>query len=101
MNTHYYYCLVSEVKPEHCPMIFEIAGEVLDESAVINLESRLKSVRADALWDFFFIEPHKTEASASHWNFGAESYVRQTGAIYLFNPSLSVEEVLFLHSLET
>ena len=101
MNTHPYYCLISEVKPEHYPMIFEIAGEVLNESAIINLERRLKSARASILWDFFFIEPHKTKVSASYWNFGTESYVRRTGAIYLFNPSLSLEEVLFLRSLET
>ena len=98
MNTHYYYCLVSEVKPEHYPMIFEIAGEVLDESASIHLESY---VRASTYWDFFFIEPHKRGIPASHWNFGAESYVKQTDAIYLFNPSLSLEEVLFIRSLET
>ena len=101
MNTHYYYCLVSEVKPEHYPIIFEIAGEVLDESAIISLENRFKYARERALWDFFFIEPHKSTATGSHWNFGTEAYVRQTDAIYLFNPSLSLHEVLFLRSLET
>ena len=101
MNTHYYYCLVSEVKSEHYPMIFEIAGEVLNESAIINLERRLNYARTGILWDFFFIEPRKSEASTSHWNFGTECYVKQTDAVYLFNPSLSLEEVLFLRSLET
>ena len=100
MNTYYYCCLISEVKPEHYPMIFEVVGEVLNESAVINLESRLKRVRTDSHWSFFFVEPHRNEFTASHWNFGNEDYVRQTNAIYLFNPSLSLEEVLFLHSLE-
>ena len=38
MSTHYYYCLLSEVKPEHYPMIFEIAGEPLNEGSIINLE---------------------------------------------------------------
>ena len=101
MNTQYYYCLVSEVKPEHYPMIFEIAGEVLDESAIINLENRFDYARTSVLWDFFFIEPRRRGTPASHWNFGAESYLKQTGAIYLFNPSLSLKEVLFLRSLET
>lgn len=101
MNTHYYYCLVSEVRSEHYPRIFEIAGEVLNESSIINLECSLISARRDNVWDFFFIEPHKRGIPASHWNFGAESYVKETDAIYLFNPSLSLKEVLFLHSLET
>ena len=101
MNIHYYYCLVSEVKPEHYPMIFEIAGEVLNESTSINLERRLNYASTGILWDFFFIEPYKCKNSDSYWNFGTEIYVRQTDAIYLFNPSLSLEEVLFLHSLET
>lgn len=101
MNTQHYYCLVSEIKPEHYPMIFEIAGEVLDGSAIIKLERRLNYARMGILWDFFFIEPHRTETTASYWNFGTESYVRQTDALYLFNPSLSLEEVLFLRSLET
>ena len=98
MNTHYYYCLLSEVKPEHYPMIFEVAGEVLNESTIIRLESY---VRARTYWDFFFIEPRRRGTPASHWNFGSESYLKQTGALYLFNPSLSLKEVLFLHSLET
>ena len=101
MNTHHYYCLISEVKPEHYPMIFEIAGEVLDVSAIINLERRFKHARTGILWDFFFIEPYKSAITGSHWNFGTEAYVRRTDAIYLFSPSLSLEEVLFLHSLET
>ena len=101
MNAHHYYCLISEVKPEHYLMIFEIAGEVLNESAIINLERRFKYARESDLWDFFFIEPYKSVITASHWNFGTEAYVRKTDAIYLFNPSLSLEEVLFLRSLET
>lgn len=100
MNT-YYYCLLSEAKPEHYLMIFEVAGKVLNESAVINLDRRLSSAHKTAFWDFFFIEPHKKGTPASHWNFGTEAYVKKTNAIYLFNPSLSLEEVLFLHSLET
>lgn len=101
MNTHYYYCLISEVKPEHYPMIFEIAGEVLNESNTVTLEDMLSYVRKSTPWDFFFIQPHKTGIPASYWNFGTKNYVKKTDAIYLFNPSLSVEEVLFLHSLET
>ena len=102
MNTHHcYYCLLSEVKPEHYPMIFEIAGEVLNESAIISLERRLKYARKSTLWDFFVLEPYKSVTTASHWNFCTEAYVKKTNAMYLFNPSLSLEEVLFLHSLET
>ena len=101
MNIHYYYCLVSEVKPEHYPMIFEVAGEVLNESSIINLERRLNSARMEGIWDFFFIEPYEKETLDSRWNFGTEDYVKETDPVYLFNPSLSVEEVLFLHSLET
>ena len=101
MNTHYYYCLISEVRPEHYPRIFEIAGEVLNEGSIINLERRLISARGDNVWDFFFIEPYMYATTGSYWNFGTEAYVRQTDAIYLFNPSLSLEEVLFLRSLET
>ena len=82
-------------------MLFEIAGEVLDESAIINLERRFKYARESAIWDFFLIEPYKSVITTSHWNFGTEAYVRKTDAIYLFNPSLSLEEVLFLRSLET
>ena len=100
MNTqYYYYCLISEVKPEHYPMIFEIAGEVLDESTITCLEDSY--ARSGTSWDFFFIEPRRRGTPASHWNFGSESYLKQTDALYLFNPSLSLEEVLFLHSLET
>ena len=101
MNTHYYYCLISEVKPEHYPMIFEVAGKVLSENAIVNLERNLTYVYIEGTWDFFFIEPHDKETLDSRWNFGTELYVKETNAIYLFNPSLSVEEVLFLHSLET
>ena len=101
MNTQYYYCLVSEIRSEHYPMIFEITGEVLNESAIINLENKLKYARTGILWNFFLIEPHKRGIPATHWNLGTESYVKQTDAIYLFNPSLSLKEVLFLHSLET
>ena len=101
MNTRHYYCLVSEIKSEHYPMLFETAGEVLNESTIINLEHMLKDARKDTLWEFFFIEPHYRGIPTSHWNFGTESYVKQTDAVYLFNPSLSLEEVLFLHSLET
>ena len=100
MNT-YYYCLLSEVKPEHYPMIFEIAGEVLNESTLVSLEDMLSYMRKSAPWDFFFIEPHNLRASNSHWNFGTKRYAKLRNAVYLFNPSLSVEEVLFLHSLET
>lgn len=100
MNT-YYYCLLSEVKPEHCPMIFEVAGEALNESAIINLDRALRSAHLEGTWDFFFIEPHEKEILGSRWNFGTEDYVKKTDAIYLFNPSLSLEEVLFLRSLET
>ena len=100
MNT-YYYCLLSEVKPEHYPLIFEVAGEVLNESAVIELERMLRYVRKNTPWDFFFIQPYKTGIPASHWNSGTELYVKLRNAVYLFNPSLSLEEVLFLHSLET
>lgn len=101
MNTQHYYCLLSEVKPEHYPMIFEIAGEVLNESTISNLERMLKFTRKDDFWDFFFIEPHKRGIPGSHWNFGTKHYAKKTNAVYLFNPSLSVEEVVFLHSLET
>lgn len=101
MNTHHCFCLVSEVKPEHCPMLFEIAGEELNESAITTLERILKYARRDKLWNLFFIEPHKKETLDSRWNFGTENYAKKTDAIYLFNPSLSVEEVLFLRSLET
>ena len=97
----YYYCLLSEVKPEHYPMIFEVAGEVLSESATINLDHMLRSAHMEGTWDFFFIEPHEKETLDSRWNFGTKDYVKKTDAVYLFNPSLSVEEVLFLHSLET
>ena len=100
MNT-YYYCLLSEVKPEHYPMIFEVAGEVLNESALVNLERRLSFARKYAPWYFFFITPHKDGIFASHLNFGAEDCAKKTDAIYLFNPSLSLEEVLFIRSLET
>ena len=101
MNTHYYYCLVSEVKPEHYPMLFETAGEMLNGSTINNLDRILRYERNREFWDFFFIEPHKRGIPASHWNFGDEDYVKKTDAIYLFNPSLSLKEVLFLHSLET
>ena len=101
MNTHYYYCLLSEVKPEHYPMIFEVAGEVLNESAIINLDRTLSFARRYSTWDFFFIKPHEKETPDSRWNFGTKAYAKKTDAIYLFNPSLSLEEVLFLHSLET
>ena len=101
MSTRHYYCLVSEVKPEHYPMLFEIAGEELHEYATTHLDRMLNYGRKCAHWDFFFIEPYKRGAPASHWNFGTDRYVKKTDAIYLFNPSLSVEEVLFLHSLET
>ena len=101
MNTHHYFCLISEVKPEHYPMIFEIAGEALNESAIINLDRTLSSARRYTVWDFFFIEPHEKETLDSHWNFGTKHYAKLRNAVYLFNPSLSLEEVLFLHSLET
>lgn len=101
MNACHYYCLISEVKPEHYPMIFEVAGEVLNESAINNLDRMLRYARNRESWGFFFIDPHERGIPASHWNFGTESYVKQTGAIYLFNPSLSLEEVLFIRSLET
>ena len=102
MNTHYYYCLLSEVKPEHYPMIFEVAGEVLNESGIINLDRTLRFARKYPTWNFFFfIEPHKKGTPASHWNFGTKRYAKLRNAVYLFNPSLSLEEVLFLHSLET
>ena len=100
MNT-YYYCLLSEVKPEHYPMIFEIAGEVLNESTLVNLDRMLRYAHREDTWDFFFIEPHKKGTSNSHWNFGTKPYAKLRNAVYLFNPSLSLEEVLFLHSLET
>lgn len=101
MNTQHYYCLLSEVMPKHYPMIFEIAGEVLNENTIINLEHILNLARKDAFWNFFFIEPSERGTPPSHWNFGTERYAKNTGAIYLFNPSLSVEEVLFLQSLGT
>lgn len=101
MNTQLYYCLLSEAIPEHYPMFFEIAGEDLNASTISNLERMLKFARKDTFWDFFFIEPHKKETLASHWNFGTDHYAKKTNAVYLFDPSLSVEEVLFLHSLET
>lgn len=101
MSPRYYYCLVSEVKPEHYPMIFEIAGEVLNEGSIINLERTLRSVHREGFWKFFFITPHRRGTPATHWNFGSDNYVKKTNAVYLFNPSLSLEEVLFLHSLET
>lgn len=101
MNTKLYYCLLSEVKPEHYPMIFEVADEVLNESNIINLEHVLNVARKDAFWNLLFIEPYERGAPPSHWNFGTEHYAKKTDAVYLFNPSLSVEEVLFLHSLET